>query len=167
MTQELWLRRKWTFRAHGKQVVLVKKPNESVEHVLLKAFLWALYQPEYPELSVEVGIGDRYKPDVVALGARGEPVFWGEAGHVSPEKIRALGRRYRATHFALARWNSRLEPLGAMVQRALEDLDRAAPFDLLRFPLDSAERFIREGVIQVRFEDVEWLRAGPMTGRMA
>ncbi len=158
MTQELWLRRKWTFRAHDKLVVLVKKPNERSEHVFLKAFLWALYLPTYRELSVEISIEDRYKPDVVAVDSYGEPVFWGEAGHVSPEKIRALARRYRGAHFALARWDMRLEPLNAMVRDSLKGLERAAPFDLLRFPADSAERFIHDGVIRVSFADVEWQR---------
>ena len=110
MTDELFLRRKWTLRAHGRQVVFVKKPYESDTHVLMKALLWALYLPAYPELTVEIAIGDRYKPDVVALDARGEPGFWGEAGDVTTAKIRSLARRYRDTHFALAKWDTRLEP---------------------------------------------------------
>lgn len=160
MTQELWLRRKWTFRAHGKQAVFVKKPSESVEHVLLKALLWALYLPAYPDLSIEIAVGDRYKPDVTALGARGEPLFWGEAGHVSPAKLHALAKRYRTTHFALARWDSRLEPLEALVRQSLAGIERAAPFDLLRFPADSAERFIEGGALRVDFADLEWRRMG-------
>ncbi len=60
MTDELRLRRKWTFRAHGRQVVFVKEPVESTEHVVMKALLWALYLPDYPGLTVEVGIGDRF-----------------------------------------------------------------------------------------------------------
>jgi hypothetical protein len=43
---------------------------------------WALYLPLYPNLSVEIGVGDRYKPDVVALGEDGRPLFWAEAGQV-------------------------------------------------------------------------------------
>ena len=65
MDQDLMLRRKWTFKAHGKQIVLVKKRNEQSRHVLMKAFLWALYLPSFPRLTVEVGIGERFKPDVV------------------------------------------------------------------------------------------------------
>lgn len=64
MTSELMLRRKWTLRAHGEQVVFVKKRNERAEHVLMKSFLWALYLPDYPDLTVEISIGDRYKPAV-------------------------------------------------------------------------------------------------------
>jgi hypothetical protein len=32
-------------RAHGEQVVFVKRANERREHVLMKAILWALYLP--------------------------------------------------------------------------------------------------------------------------
>ncbi len=160
MTQELWLQRKWTFRAHGRQVVFVKKPQESTEHVLLKAFLWALYLPAYPNLSVEVAIGDRYKPDVIALAPGGEVRFWGEAGHVSPEKLRALAKRYRSTHFALARWDARLESVAGWVAEALHGVERFAPFDLLCFPADSAERFIVERTLRVSFDAIEWQRLG-------
>jgi hypothetical protein len=159
MTDDLHLRRKWTLRAHGRQVVFVKKPVESTEHVLMKAFLWALYLPQYPDLIVEIKIGDRYKPDVVALDGAGEPVFWAEAGEVSTAKIRSLARRYRRTHFALGKWSSPLAPLAAIVTEATRGLERRAPFDLIRFPPDAAERFIDDaGVIHLQHEDLTWLR---------
>lgn len=140
-------------------MVFVKRANERREHVLMKAFLWALYLPIYPDLLVEVPVGDRYKPDVVSLDRRGEPRFWGEAGHVSPSKIRSLVRRYRRTHFALAKWDTILDPFIEIVGDALADFDRQAPFDLLGFPTDSAERFVKErGEIDLKHEDVDWIR---------
>ncbi len=72
--------RKRMYHAHDRKMILVKGLNESSEHVLMKAFLWALYLPDYPTLTVEIRIGDRYKPDVVALDAAGNLLFWGEAG---------------------------------------------------------------------------------------
>ena len=161
MTGDLFLRRKWTFRAHGKQVVFIKRSNERGTHVLMKAFLWALYLPTYPDLTVEIRVGDRYKPDVVALDEEGRPVFWAEAGQVGLEKIRSLLRRYRDTHFAVAKWETRLDPYVELVQDALEGLRRSAPVDLLCFPADSAERFIDEdGHVRVTLDDVEWVRIG-------
>jgi hypothetical protein len=155
------LRRKWTWRAHGRQVVFVKKANERSEHVLMKAFLWALYLRTYPDLVVEIPIGDRYRPDVVALDPHGRPRFWAEAGHVSVDKIRSLARRYRDTHFAIAKWNTRLEPYVVIVNDALEGLRRSAPFDLLNFPVDSAERFLDAGGhIHLTHADLEWKRLG-------
>ena len=75
---DLHLRGKWTFRAHGSQVVFIKRSIEKTSHVLMKAFLWSLYLPEYPSLAVETAIGLRYKPDVVALNLNRLPTFWGE-----------------------------------------------------------------------------------------
>lgn len=60
MTEELFLHRKWTMRAHGEQVVFVKRVNQRREHLLMKALLWALYLPSYPGLAVEIPIGDRF-----------------------------------------------------------------------------------------------------------
>ncbi len=157
MSDDLILRRKWTLRAHGKQVVFVKNANERREHVLMKAFLWALYLPAYPDLVVETRVGDRYKPDVVALNAQGRPRFWGEAGHVGVDKIRSLARRYRDTHFAIAKWDTRLQPFVAIVTDALIGLSRSAPVALFNFPVDSAERFIDErGYIRLAHADLEW-----------
>jgi hypothetical protein len=164
MTADLLLRRKWTLRAHGQQVVFVKRSNEHSHHVLMKAFLWALYLPQYPDLKVETAIGDRFKPDVVSLPALdpyAEPRFWGEAGQVSVDKIRSLARRYRNTHFAIAKWETSLRPLTEIVDKALAGLDRRAPFDLLCFDGDSPDHFIDDdGQIHVTFADVEWVRLG-------
>ena len=159
MGSDLLLRRKLTLRAHGEKVVFVKKHRERIEHVLMKAFLWALYLPAYPGLTVEIPIGDRYKPDVVELDALGRPRFWGEAGKVSVQKIESLTRRYRDTHFALAKWSTDLSPFEEIVEEAIAGLDRDAPFDLLTFPPDSADRFIDDrGRIHLSHDDLEWRR---------
>jgi hypothetical protein len=162
MSSELELRRKWTLRAHGEQVVFIKKPIEHTHHVLMKAFLWALYLPTYPTLKVEYAIGDRYKPDVIGLDARephADPLFWGEAGQVSVTKIRSLVRRYRRTHFAIAKWQTGLHQIQANIETALKGVRLQAPLDLLIFPPDSAERFIRhDGVIDLTHADLSWVR---------
>jgi hypothetical protein len=137
----------------------VKKPIEHGHHVLMKAFLWALYLPQYPNLKVEISVGDRYKPDVVALPTDpyGDPLFWGEAGQVSPEKVTSLGRRYRQTHFALAKWGANLYTVEQLVTAALAGIDRRAPFDILCFPTDSTDRFIdARGNITISHRDITW-----------
>ena len=129
----------------------------------MKAVLWALYLPEYPNLSVEIRIGDRYKPDVAAMADSPyegrKPLFWGEAGQVGEEKIRALGKRYRSTYFAVAKWDTPLHLFVKLVSAALDGIERSAPFDLISFLPDSAERFIEDdGQIRVTWADVERLR---------
>ncbi|MGE0821526.1 MAG: hypothetical protein AB7G75_22600 [Candidatus Binatia bacterium] len=156
---DLVLARKWTFKAGKRQVVFFKHRREHSSHVLMKAFLWALYLPDYPELFVEVAVNDRYKPDVIACREDGHPQFWGEAGNVSVEKIRSLARRYRDTHFAIAKWQSNIAPLTEIVRSAVTGLRRSAPFDVLRFPMDSAERFIdQNGHVHLTHDDLEWIR---------
>lgn len=161
MTQRPQVPRKRMYHAHDRKIILAKGLNESGEHVLMKAFLWALYLPDYPALTVEIRIGDRYKPDVVALGEDSKPLFWAEAGQVSMEKVRSLAKRYRSTHFAIAKWHTRLDPLEELVTAALEGIKREAPFDLINFPVNSAERFLDEdGYLQINKTDLEIRQLG-------
>ncbi len=159
MTQDLKLRRKWTFRAHGKQLVLIKKNWESGIHVLMKAFIWALFLPQYPELSVEITIGNRYKPDLVQFDNNGELVFWGEAGKVGHKKMHTLVSRLRSTHLVFAKWDMNLEPFERMLKKASSSIQRSAPIDLISFPAGGDEHFIKaDGTIQIDFKDVNRLR---------
>ena len=156
------LRRKITLRAHGEQVVFVKHKQERIEHVWMKAFLWALYLPRYPELSVEVSVGDKYKPDVVQMDPlRRAPGFWGEAGQVGTDKIEALVRRYPEVHFAMCKWDASLDPFVEQVETAVHGVDRSGPFDLLSIPDDAAGRFIdRKGRVSLALDDLQWVRIG-------
>jgi hypothetical protein len=157
--EDLLIRRKLTLRAHGKQIVLIKKARESTTHVLMKAFLWALYLPYYPGLSVEIRIRNRFRPDVVALNEHGDPVFWGEAGYFSARKVHSLVRRCRLTHLAMAKWDTRLRPFITIVEDALDGVRRSGPVDLINFGPDSLERFIDpDGEIHISHRDIEWLR---------
>jgi hypothetical protein len=140
-------------------MVFVKHRDERTAHVVMKALLWALYLPEYPDLAVEITVEDRYKPDVVALDLYGDPLFWGEAGHVSKRKVQELGRRYRETHFVLARWGAALDPFVAWVRKTLRKVPHDAAFDVVTFPEDSAYRFIDDrGTIHINHEEVDWVR---------
>lgn len=174
MPTDLALRRTLTVRASDgegmRKLVLVKKRGESIEHVVMKAVLWALYLPQFPEMRVEVPIGDAYKPDLVQLQAPpggtayGDPapVFWGEAGKVSAAKWRSLLKRFPDTHFALAKWAERLDPHADVVRKALDGRARRAPFHLLSIPPDAAERFLADdGTLRVGFDDVERVCLGP------
>ena len=159
MDSSLHLRQKLTFRAHGQQMVFIKKPVEHLRHVLMKAFLWALYLPDYPRVRVEVPVGGRYKPDLVQTDEQFRPVFWGEAGKVGTRKMRTLLERYQQTHFVFAKWNARLAPIEAIVLKTKSFHSRTAPIDLISFPVDSAERFIDpQGGIRLSHTDVKWRR---------
>ena len=145
------LRRKLTVRAHGQSLVLIKRPIESAEHVVQKALLWALYLPHYPDLRVEVELPQpsRYKPDLLALDAAQEPIFWGECGAVATDKLGFLLSRYRRTRFVFSKWDTRLEPFGALIERALVNTRRSAPVELLGIPADAAGWIAADGTIAI------------------
>jgi hypothetical protein len=160
---ERYLRRKLTFSAHGRTLVLVKRPQEKIEHRVMMALLWALYLPHYPDLRIDVPIGARYRPDLVQLDGESRPIFWGEAGEVGAEKLRALCTRYRETHLVFAKWNSNLDPFATMIDVAINNARRTAPVELIGFDAQ-ADRFVGDtGEIQISFADVtrrQWMRAG-------
>ncbi|HEX2622578.1 MAG TPA: hypothetical protein VHL11_20600 [Phototrophicaceae bacterium] len=159
------LPRKWALKAHNQRVVLSKGMNESARHVIMKGMLWALYLPHYPTLTIEIRIGDRYKPDLVAFDpqpnifAADKPLFWGESGVVSQDKIASIIRRYPDTHFAWAKWDADLRPTVATLQKAVDRIKRTAPFDVVRFPADSLTQFVDEaGEVHISHNQLEWMR---------
>lgn len=156
-------RRKWKLYAHHQHIVVVNGTREKTSHPLMKAFLWALYMPEYPNITIEIRIGDKYKPDVVAFEPDAElrgspPVFWGEAGQVGADKIKSIARRYRDTHFAVAKWDVSLHHYANWLGNLLNGIKRDAPFDLISFPAKSIECIDDDGNIEISFDDVTMMR---------
>ncbi len=149
------LRRKLSFRAHGRTLVLVKHEHEKIQHRLMMALLWSLYLPRYPDLRIDVSIGQRYRPDLVQLGPDGRPVFWGEAGEVGLEKLRFLCSRERETHLVFAKWQTNLDPFAGLIERALKGTRRSAPVELIGFGSDAEEFINSTGDISLSFADVE------------
>ena len=166
MSKKFTLKRKTKLTAHGQSVVFTLGRIERPEHVLMKAFIWALYLPDYPDLTVEIKVGDRYKPDVVSLDeaqsildVNGGIRFWGESGRVGEDKIYSLARRFPSAHLVIAKWGRNLAPLEKMVQDAVAERKRSAPFDLLRFEDGDAERFIdARRNVALTHDDIHWIR---------
>ncbi|MBD3245849.1 MAG: hypothetical protein GF333_02440 [Candidatus Omnitrophica bacterium] len=150
---DLWIARKYSFRIHGRRVPLRKQPNERQRHVLLKACVYSLYLPEYPDLQIERKIGAKYKPDLVQLDADGRPRFWAECAKVSPRKAVHIGKRYRTTRIVYAHLESQLESLKKHLRTQLAGVSRSAPIEFLEFP-EPLSRFIAEdGTVTVTFGD--------------
>ncbi len=158
---DLHLRRKLSFHAHGRTLVLVKRSNEKIEHRLMMALLWALYLPAYPELRIDVPIGVRYRPDLVQLDADRRPMIWGEAGEVGLQKLRLLCARYRDTHLVFAKWAINLQPFAGLLDVALAGVRRSAPTELIGFDADAARFVDATGQIAIGFEDVTRRRWKP------
>jgi hypothetical protein len=85
----------YLFELAGRDVRLWQRPGETYGHVLMKALGYAMFVGEYPGLEIELPVGLRYKPDLVALNDAGvgRPrsgarfLFWGECGLVTMRKV--------------------------------------------------------------------------------
>lgn len=147
--------------------MLVKRPEESGEHVIQKALLWTLYLPRYPGLRVEQALPfpSRFKPDLYALDATGRRVtFWGECGVTSREKLGRLLREHLATHFVFSKWNVSVHHFAALIENALTGVQRRAPVDLVRVPEDAGEWFVGADVL-VDADALEWRRWNARSAR--
>ncbi len=83
------------FYLAGRRVRLWQRTGESYEHILMKALAFAMFIDKYPNLEIEVKIGLRYKPDLIARNGDDGFQFWGECGVNS---IRKTGWILKHTH---------------------------------------------------------------------
>ena len=89
------------FRLAGKRIRLWQRLGESYEHVLLKALGYAMFVGKFPQMEIETKVGLRYKPDLVARDAKGDFLFWGEAGENSLRKTHWLLKHARVGKLVL------------------------------------------------------------------
>jgi len=137
------------FELAGRCVRLWQRRGETYEHVLLKALGFAMYAREYPRLEIELPVGLRYKPDLVALNegddaatrAGARFLFWGECGLVTMRKVAWLlkhGDAERVVLFKLARG---VQPLVRELRDAVPARYReGGRLQLVNFAADVSER---------------------------
>ncbi len=89
------------FQIAGQKVRLWQRGGESYEHVLMKALGYAMFAPDYPTMEIEIKVGLRYKPDLIARDAAGEFLFWGEAGSNAIRKTNWILKHTRTQKMAL------------------------------------------------------------------
>ncbi|KAG8457217.1 hypothetical protein KFE25_010919 [Diacronema lutheri] len=136
----------------GHTVHVVKSENESVQHVLMKALLWAMHADAYPAVQIEREIGDRYTPDCVSLDATsGEPLFWGECGRVELSKVASIVERFQLAHVVIAKWG--INPVGyaAQLARVVADgrVDTPDPQIAPHLALDAPRKGAGPGAVEV------------------
>ena len=150
------LRRKYTFRFDGRKIVFIKKSGETEDHVLGKAVLFALFHPLYPDLTVEIPVGGRFKPDVVSLGPEGEPLFWGESGTMSIRKVRELLKKRPYTRLAFLKHTPNIDSFIKEYRRAAGSgvlAKRTAPAELIGRPADISPYLLPDGTITITRKD--------------
>lgn len=99
------------FQLAGKRMRLWQRHGESYEHVLMKALGFAMFAEKYPTLEIEVRVGLRYKPDLIARDHAGDFLFWGECGSNSLRKTNWLLKHARVQKLVLFKIGQNLEQL--------------------------------------------------------
>lgn len=135
------------FELAGRRVRLWQRRGETFEHVLLKALGFAMYVAEYPGLEIELPVGLRYKPDLVALNQGAGPragarfLFWGECGLVTMRKVAWLLKHGDAERVVLFKLGAGLAPLLRELREAVGPRYReGGRLQLVNFEPDVAER---------------------------
>ena len=109
------------FQLAGKRMRLWQRQGESYEHILMKALGFAMFSQEYPTLEIEVKVGLRYKPDLIAQNASGDFLFWGECGANSLRKTNWLLKHTRAEKLVLFKIGQNTEQL---IKQLREEIPR-------------------------------------------
>ncbi|NOT46429.1 MAG: hypothetical protein HOP17_01580 [Acidobacteria bacterium] len=99
------------FEIKREKLRLWQAPGESFEHVLMKALAYTLFIREHPKLQVEVRVGLRYKPDLVAIAEDGGFDLWVECGMVSIAKTAWLLKHSSAKRIVIFKIGVGIEQL--------------------------------------------------------
>ncbi len=135
------------FELAGRRVRLWQRRGETYEHVLLKALGFAMYVGDYPGLEIELPVGLRYKPDLVALNEGPGPragarfLFWGECGMVSMRKVAWLLKHGDTERLVLFKIGGGVKAYTHELRDSVEPRYRGAGrLTLVNFAPDIAER---------------------------
>ena len=108
------------FQLGGHKVRLWQRSGESYEHILMKALGYAMFIEKYPMLEIEIKVGLRYKPDLIARNATGDFLFWGEAGANSLRKTAWILKHTRTRQLVLFK-------IGQSVKQLVKQLQTEIP----------------------------------------
>lgn len=141
----------YSFEVAGRRVRLWQRRGESYGHVLMKALGYAMFAGEYPNLEIELRVGLRYKPDLVAFNEGGRAAagerfaFWGECGMVTMRKVAWLLKHGGVARLVLFKIDC---PAAALVRELRESVEprhrEGGRLLLVNFVADIAERAGRD-----------------------
>ena len=147
----------YDFELAGRRVRLWQRRGESYGHVLMKALGFAMFVGEYPNLEIELPVGLRYKPDLVAPNdGGGRPragarfLFWGECGMVSMRKVAWLLKHGDLERLVLFKIGSGVAAYTRELRDSVEPRYReGGRLTLVNFVSDVAERAAERRVAEV------------------
>lgn len=140
----------YDFELAGRRVRLWKKPGESYEHVLMKALGYAMFIGEFPGLEIEMRVGLRYQPDLVARDDTGRFLFWGECGANSVRKTVWLLKHGGVERLVLFKIERAVAPLIATLRTVIAPRYRPAG----RVLLVNFTEAVMAGTLERRIERV-------------
>lgn len=115
------------------RVIFSSFPGESTWHVSLKLLAYLIYRRRSP--LVERSVGQRFKPDLVVLGADGRVRLWIDCGETSIRKLERVVARNPAARVVIVKDTVRhLESYRTLADVALRHASRVlylAPSDSL------------------------------------
>lgn len=109
------------FALAGKKTRLWQRTGESYEHILMKALGYAMFVGEYPNLEIEMRVGLRYKPDLIALDEENNFSFWGECGQNSIRKTHWILKHTRTKEMVLFKISANIEQLIKQIRQEIPE----------------------------------------------
>ncbi len=109
------------FELLGKKVRLWQKTGESYEHILMKALGYAMFIKKYPHIEIEIRVGLRYKPDLVAQNGNRDFEFWGECGQNTIRKTAWLLKHTNIEEFVLFKIGFNTDSLIKQLQKNIPE----------------------------------------------
>ena len=108
------------FNLAGKRVRLWQRTGESYEHILMKALGYTMFVGEFPSLEIEIKLGLRYTPDLIAFDAKNDYAFWGECGQNAIRKTHWILKHTRTEKLVLFK-------IGQNVKQLIEQIRAEIP----------------------------------------
>ena len=118
------------------RVILVQKPEETIDHLALKLAAFAMFCAHRPivEPSSHHPALDRFdhKPDVMILGPAGDIATWIECGSVSTHKLDKILRRLSQVRLIVLKKS--LREGNQVRERAIEDIRHEKRIEIWTWP---------------------------------
>jgi hypothetical protein len=126
-----------TFGLGGRRIKLWQAAGESYEHVLMKALAYSIFVREHPDLQIEVKVGLRYKPDLIAIAWDGTFDLWVECGMISITKTAWLAKHTTAGRIVICKIDLNADQFVKQLRTAISSKYRpAGRISILNFVSD-------------------------------
>ncbi len=116
-----------------------KRRGESMQHVVMKLLSYLLFYRD--DLEIEAGVGQHYKPDLVSVDERGDPVVWIDCGTTSLKKLESLVSSNPGTEIVIVK--QREGELRRYAREAQQRLGQEASVQFVAFGDNLVDRLAR------------------------